>query len=232
MLNKGVIKEIGQRFEQVSNQMANRVLKQFESLNGHEEDISAGLKTQFTLNLMDDIKAKLDNKKINNVEFNVQIFKKNTESSTGSDLGFILKFINDGIEIRKGLLIQSKVCVRMESDGVSYYYCAPRGTSANSNVLNQADSMLSFSSDSFFFLYTPRGIKIIPSLAVKLNGIRGIDTRNFYMKSLRFFMRDYFKCFIGDHKIGGLMDAENYLLDLHSKDMLDNLIKIEAKASK
>ncbi len=236
MIRKGVISEIEREFGRVSDRLSEQVIKQFgNDIGGREEDISAGLKTELTLNLLNNIKKRLNRKTINNVQFKVEVFRKKTESITGADLGFVLKIVHGENVVKKGFLAQSKVCDKKKpKKGNFYYYCPPRAANVHSNVLKQADAMLNYTSDSFFFLYTKDGVKVVPAFSIKLNGKRGVDTRDFYFRHFRFFMKDFFKCFVGDHKVGKMMDfGEKHLLsDDFMNDQFVYLIDIEAKIIK
>ena len=67
------------------------------------------------------------------------------------------------------------------------------------DLKDQCEKMLSLSPDSFVFLYSITGIRVVPALSV-LNG----DSRNphdYYSRSVSAFFELHFECFVGDRKI-------------------------------
>jgi len=61
--------------------------------------------------------------------------------------------------------------------------------------------MLNLSSDSFVFIYSLRGIFCIPAFQIALGNSNTIDTARYPYHSFGTFFEEFFKCFIGDHKI-------------------------------
>jgi hypothetical protein len=63
----------------------------------------------------------------------------------------------------------------------------------------QCEQMLRHTPDSFLFLYSMRGISVVP--AVSVVGGRFSNPNELYARSLSRFYEEHFECFIGDREI-------------------------------
>ena len=80
---------------------------------------------------------------------------------------------------------------------------------------DQCDRMLSLSPASFVFLYTDRGVTIVPAISIWSSEPR--DLFSFYWRGLPRFFEEHFESFLGDRRINeptpgmlnGLLDEAN-----------------------
>jgi len=166
------------------------VIEKYNSKTVQEEE-------DITTRLAAEIESHLNNHKYEGVMITAKVFtrkgRNSEEKITGADLGVILN-INNG-QIQKAFLSQAK-----------------KGQYNNGNIKldrNKLDiqckKMLNISSDSFIFIYTSRGIFVVPAF----------NYRNTYLnhKNLGNFFFDFLTCFIGDHKIIDFVKRPEYLLE-------------------
>jgi hypothetical protein len=152
------------------------------------------------------------------LDLKIETFTKETENKTGADLGIVLRINKNGIILEKVILVQSKVG-EIKKSGSIY--------AGNEDILTQAENMLKFTSDSFFFIYTTKGIKVFSALAVKFNNKKAINSKELYYHDFDSFISEFFKCFIGDHHIKSIFRNPNYLVNDFIDEQVQNLIKIE-----
>lgn len=219
MKKDNFISELGNIFESAANSISDQVLSGYEELKGFEEPITGGMKSLLTTKLLDTVVSQLNGKKIGDVNFKIQIFTKQTENKIGADLGGIFKFKKNGKELKKAFLAQAKVGKINSLKNNIYCY--------NQDIQIQAENMLKYSSDSFFFVYTKHGIKVFSAMEVYLNGKNSINSKELYFHDFGYFMKEFFKCFIGDHLIGGLYDDNKALLN-YLNNQVKNTFEIEA----
>lgn len=126
---------------------------------------------------------------------------------TGADLGVILDIIGENKKkkishrTRKSFLAQGKFGIYTNKPQVI----------VDSKLLQQCDDMLKITSDSFVFIYTQNGIYVIPALSLK-NEYK-------HHKRVDNFFAEFFKCFIGDHKVIHIVDDPS-ILSQYAKDIL------------
>lgn len=211
------IPELGRIFETSADSISKEVLGQYDDLKGFEELITGGIKSRLTTSLLSDVQKKLNGKQIGDVKFKVQVFRKSTENKIGADLGGVFKFKKNGKELKKAFLAQAKVGkINPKKQNI---YCS------NNDIQTQAENMLKYSSDSFFFVYTKNGIRVFSAMEVYLNGKPSINSEELYLYKFGHFMKEFFKCFIGDHLIAGIYDDTRHLLN---SLQVENVIEVEA----
>lgn len=111
------------------------------------------------------------------------------EKKYGADFMGVLQISLIDYRVDKGFLAQAKLV-------------EPHEVMSNKDITDlkdQCEKMLSLSPDSFVFLYSITGIRVVPALSV-LNG----DSRNphdYYSRSVSAFFELHFECFVGDRKI-------------------------------
>lgn len=194
-----LIRELTNLLNNASDEIGNKLISMNKSIDGREEEITAQLRSELTLHLMEQIERVLGGVTIKGVKFDVFTYKRKEENKLGADLLGILT-LNVGTEnISKAYLAQAKVGhhngTYIGTDPVLRFY--------NKDVLIQVKNMLKVTSDSFVFIYSPLGIYVIPALEVKLFNSNSISTDHFYYHKFGKFYEEFFKCFIGDHKITG-----------------------------
>jgi hypothetical protein len=112
------------------------------------------------------------------------------ESVFGADFMAALELSLDGYQVAKGFLAQSKLI-------------EPSQTFSKREVTrlkDQCKQMLSFSPDSFVFLYSQQsGIVVVPATEVLAS--RDCNPHELTSKKMASFYREHFECFIGDRGI-------------------------------
>lgn len=111
------------------------------------------------------------------------------ESKYGADFIGVLEINIANYSVKKGFLAQAKRLTKpafMRSDEFK-------------RLQHQCDKMLESTPDSYVFLYSRAGIRILPAVAVLASTNRDLD--NLYSRSVKRFFEDHFECFIGDRRI-------------------------------
>ncbi|MGD6856364.1 hypothetical protein ACQCVO_14910 [Bacillus infantis] len=223
--NNGFISGIEEIIKQASENVANRIIELQKDVKGREEKISDQLESEITLHLLEEIKGLLNNKVINGVNFVVRTYTKKEEKDIGADLGGLIEVTIDGKTIKKAFLAQAKTAeVKGGKKSTSKYIYT-----YNKDIPGQAENMLSITSDSFFFLYTNEGIYVVSALHVHGNDKKSINTKELYYKEFGEFYSEFFKCFIGDHKIAEIYDTPEELEKFAEDNNVNNVLFIKAE---
>jgi len=107
------------------------------------------------------------------------------ESRFGADFFGVLDVKTSGYFVQKGFLAQAKMIRR-------------NGTMDMRDLVQQCDRMLSFSPDSFVFLYTEKGVQVTSATAVvAASG----DLAAVHKEKAQKFFLDHLMCMIGDRAI-------------------------------
>jgi hypothetical protein len=112
------------------------------------------------------------------------------EKTYGADFIGVLEISLIDYHVNKGFLAQSKLIEpneHMTPDEVG-------------RMKEQCEKMLNLSPDSYLFLYSTTGIRVVPALSV----VSG-DSNNpydYYSRSVSAFFEAHFESFVGDRKIG------------------------------
>ena len=221
-----VTKRLGTIVREASEVVVQRTLDIHKGdIIGREEEITAQLRSEITIHLIEEIKRRLDGRKLNGVKFDVYIYKKrNEEKLTGAELAGVLEIEANGKKTTKAYLAQAKVCQIRKEDrfGNPVIYCYDK------NIKDQASKMLSITSDSFFFLYTKQGIYMIPAVEVCSTCKNSINTEELYYHTFGVFYEEFFKCFIGDHKIAPIYKDVKTLATFAEEYKVNNVLYIKA----
>ena len=155
-------------------EVANRVLNSHEDIKGREEEITSELRFSITCLLLDGIKERLHGRTIRGVKLGAYVLKRSTEEPrVGADLAGIIRLTVGNTTISKTFLAQAKVGEFRDGDK---YPVVPY----NKKLLSQCRKMLERSSDSFVFIYTERGIFVVPALSVRLANKKSLNLRKHY----------------------------------------------------
>jgi len=148
----------------------------------------------FTDRMLGRIEQAMEGYEVNGVRWKAKTLtdrgRGSQESKYGADFMGVLQISLIDYRVDKGFLAQSKLV-------------EPNELMAKKDIADmkdQCEKMLKLSPDSFVFLYSTQGIRVVPALSV-LNG----DSRNphdYYSRSVSAFFELHFECFIGDRKIG------------------------------
>jgi hypothetical protein len=134
------------------------------------------------------------------------------ESVYGADFMGVLNITLPEFTVSKGFLAQAKL-VRNDSVG-------------NVNDLKrQCDKMLNLSSDSFVFLYSQYGVRVLPAISVIASDV---DPLLLYSRSAQRFFEEHLQCFIGDRNIHS--PTPSTLKALSDRFDTRSAILLEAKA--
>ena len=187
---------------------SDRVIKQVASVKGREEDVTSRLANELTGHLLDAIKSKLGSepKRLKGVSLQAYVTKKTSEEpGLGADL-LVALVVHDSkgqVRLAKAFLAQAKVGI-VKQNKKKVQKTPIQIVARERRILGQAKTMLDVSPDSFFFLYSDAEIRVTSAFEVVLYHKSVVDTERMGSKKLGVFFRDYFRCFIGDHRIGML----------------------------
>lgn len=133
------------------------------------------------------------------------------ESKYGADFMGVLSISLPKFSVRKGFLAQAKLL----RDG-------PPGDL--DQLKTQCEKMLSLSPDSFVFLYSEYGVRVVPAVSVCASDI---DPRALYSRSAQRFFEEHLQCFIGDRNINA--PSSITLNELRARFAARSALFIEAK---
>jgi hypothetical protein len=111
------------------------------------------------------------------------------EKTYGADFMGVLHISLIDYHVDKGFLAQAKL--------VEPHELMPNKDIAD--MKDQCEKMLSLSPDSFVFLYSTAGIRVVPALSVVSGDSR--NPHDYYSRSASAFFEAHFECFISDRKI-------------------------------
>jgi len=173
-----------------------RIIEKYGSLSGREEDITSKLEERFGSELIEEIATQFKFNKKHGLNFDVFSYRKKQEHETGADILGIVDIQVNSKRVTKIYLAQCKVgkVTNHEKNSWPQFECV-----SSNDILAQAEAMLSLTSDSFFFIYTEKGIFSTPAFQIRLaNKSKKIKSSEVYIKKIESFYSDFFKCFIGD----------------------------------
>lgn len=132
------------------------------------------------------------------------------EKEFGADLISVLHVDVKGFSISKGFLAQAKISgkegIIVNGSGKRYPDVYLKLNESSSRLITQCKQMLWISPDSYVFIYTKMGIYVIPASTVVSVAKDNIQ-KKVNMKTLRWFMEDYLRSFIGDLRLQAFDDA-------------------------
>lgn len=115
--------------------------------------------------------------------------KQTEEPIFGADIVMTLDVRTDGYEMQKGFLAQAK---RLEPDNTL-------NNRDHRRLLRQCELMVSFTPSSMVFLYSKKGVHVIPATAVL--ALRGADLWSIVTNDLVFLYREFAICWFGDPRL-------------------------------
>jgi len=161
---KEIIEKIKEEISEIDEEIKSRFYEQEEPLTGR------------FLGILGDRLQRLNDEKY---EIDTKIYGSRgrgaEENIIGADFCIILKLKTKGRSYPKYFLSQAKKEIQKEN------------LRFDKNLRRQCRKMKRYTSDSFIFVYTPKGIFVKSSLNEEL-----------LFKDLPSFFEDFFKCFIGD----------------------------------
>jgi hypothetical protein len=111
--------------------------------------------------------------------------RRSQESRYGADFLGVLSITLTEFSISKGFLAQAKLLNRGRVNDLA-------------QLRRQCDRMLDFTPDSFVFVYSNHGIRIVPAISVVA---AETDPVSLYSRSSQRFFEEHLECFIGDRTI-------------------------------
>jgi hypothetical protein len=130
----------------------------------------------------------------------------------GADVVTVFELKTPECGLRKGFLAQAKLAGAGDVwvDGSRDYPVVSVRRSANreerpSDLVPQCGQMLRVSPDSYVFVYTDRGISVIPANTVAHLAADG-HRHGIYSMTLRQFFRSFFQSFVGDYRLSAYDD--------------------------
>ena len=191
-----ILSDIAKAADEAASSTLSEMLEEYRKISNREEETTHNLAREIR-RLIKGIKERLHGRTIRGVKFGAYVLHKQTEEPVvGADLAGIIRLTVDNITVSKMFLAQAKV------GEFRYGHKYPTTIRKDPNLLPQCEKMLKRSSDSFVFIYTERGVFVVPALSVRLANKNSLDLREHYCYE-RFgnFYKEFFRCFIGDHLI-------------------------------
>jgi len=141
--------------------------------------------------------------------------RESEESIFGADLIGVASLETAAATIDKGFLAQAK---RLGPG-------ASMDARGREDLVRQSGKMLDFTPDAFVFLYSTRGVSVVPAVEVVGNGGRGL--RGLHSRSLPRFYEEHLECFVGDRNLGTPTEAG--LNDLRIRVQARRLLYLTAR---
>jgi hypothetical protein len=203
--------------------IARQVISRFadRGTDGREEDISSQLVAEITGHLLEEIKKRICEIRVNGIEFDAVIYKKKTENAVGADIAGAVTYNGFGQNQTKVFLVQSKVAKSAKKAKGNKIRIKAR----DPRLLKQCENMLKITPAAFVFVYSEFGVHVIPAVEIVVSGKSVIDTNVLYYKELGDFYEEVYKCFIGDSALG-----RAYRDDEMMREICDNLVSEQALA--
>lgn len=174
--------------------------------------------------LLTEIENKINSSQYDGITFRARTLRDKganaPEKIYGADICSVLDIELPNFKIKKGFLCQSKrtstTGIRIVNGGQYGRYSVefPNGRSL-ANIKEQTKKMLEVSPDSFIWIYSERGIVVVPASSV--SGLRTSRIAAVHGKSLDRFFKEYLMCFIGDQKLNDYGDTTLEKLKLETK---------------
>jgi len=161
------------------------------------EDLRDGWVEQeppFTDRLVANLQNQLDGKTVKGIRWKAKTLtdrgRHSQESTFGADFLGVLTLDLLGLRVMKGFFAQAKLIRRGNSRTQASEF---------ERLRDQCHKMLSVTPDSFVFLYSKRGIKIIPASSVV--GTSAEHLNSLWNRTIGRFFTEYVECFVGDPKL-------------------------------
>ena len=189
-------------------------------LQGREEIITPELAAKITwelgLKIQERVRDLNAQAHLRGVTFDVHCYKKREEKIVGADLAGVIRITDGTNTLAKGFLAQAKVAsdVETHADGADV-------RAGDGNLIRQCGDMIKRSESSYVFVYSEAGIHVIPARAVLYRNAGVVDTREDSYAHFGSFYLNFFRCFIGDGRLG-----QTYL-DLPEKGNLAEEIDVQ-----
>jgi len=111
--------------------------------------------------------------------------RNSQESRYGADFLVVLNIELPDFSLSKGFLAQSKLIRHGRVHGIQ-------------GLRRQCEQMLNLSPDSFVFLYSGKGVRVVPAISVVATTENPIEL---YSRSSQTFFEQHLECFVGDRAI-------------------------------
>lgn len=158
------------------------------------------------------------------------------EREFGADIVSVLRVALPEYEISKGFLAQAKMA---NKEGITFksnykkfpdifFKQATRALETPNSLYMQCRQMLAISPDSYLFVYSNIGIYVIPATTIVSIAPDG-EPHKIYMKTLRWFMEDFIRSFIGDWRLKAYDDKS--LRELRDLNLSNSALMFELQES-
>lgn len=155
--------------------------------------------------LLANLQNQLDGKTLKGIHWKAKTFtdrgRQSQESEFGADFLGVLTLDLLGLCITKGFFAQAKL-IRHSRKWAN--------ASEFKRLQKQCQKMLNVTLDSFVFIYSKRGIKIVPALSVL--GTSAENMNSLSNRTIGRFFTEYVKCSVGDPKINALNLKQFYAM--------------------
>lgn len=216
--NHRLIKNIAEKFGDVAESTYKDILDDYGDISAREEGITEQSRGDFNRNFMKKLKDEFDDYNLNGIAVKIVTFTKKQEKENGADFVINLNISINGKKTLKAFLVQAKIA---DSKGKE----ASFNTNKN-KIIKQCNDMLNFTSDSFVCLYTKNGFYFIPAYQILTIDSGAIKTEDFFYHKTKTFFYEFFKCFIGDHKIAFDISITNDFNEYTKRLNVNNVINI------
>jgi len=148
----------------------------------------------FTERLIANLQNQLDGKTVKGIRWKAKSLTdrgiRAQEATFGADFLGVLTLDLLEFRVTKGFFAQAKL-IRRQGDMVR--------SSEFKRLKKQCEKMLNVTPDSFVFLYSKRGIRIVPACSVM--GTSSKELKRLTDRTIGRFFAEYVECFIGDPKL-------------------------------
>ena len=146
----------------------------------------------FTDQMLGAIRARMDGYGHKGIRWTATVLNPHTEEGKyGADFAGVVRINLPDYRVMKGFLAQAKLVEPEDSFSRREY----------TRLLRQCQQMLSYTPDSFVFLYSRKRVTVVPAIAI--TAADPCNPHEFYSRRITRFFEEHFESFIGDRKIHG-----------------------------
>lgn len=149
---------------------------------------------EFTSEMLGRMKESMNGYRVGGVRWTAKVLTshgaKAQERRFGADFMGVLDLDLPEYKVCKGFLAQAK---RIEPGG-------RMGNEDWGRMVGQCKKMLTITPESFVFVYSHKGVIVIPAIAI-ISAQQRTSLTDFYSRSMQRFYEDHFECFVGDIKM-------------------------------
>lgn len=175
-----------------------------EAVQGVVDEYAEGIireEPDFTSSMLQTIKERLNGKTVKGIVWQSVVTTSHgpnsEEKPTGADFMGVLSINLPDYNVNKGFLAQAKRAKRLYGKEIT-------------ELKKQCDRMLNITPESYVFLYSKDGVRVLPAISVLSANVS--DLTELYNRSIQRFFELHLESFIGDRRLSSASAEQIELL--------------------